>query len=55
MKRTLGVSSTNNASKFNESGNKKQRIVLPLTLNVACDTGFFPFLIKTAIKVRNII
>lgn len=44
MSFTLGVSSTNNASRLRASGSKKARMVFPLTLRVAYDAGFFPFL-----------
>ncbi len=46
----LTLSSTNNASKFKESGNNHARIVLPLIDKVEYDTGFLPRLYITEIK-----
>lgn len=36
------LSSTNNASKFNESGSSHARMVFPLIESVEYDTGFLP-------------
>lgn len=50
----LGVSSTNKASTFNDSGNNHARIVEPRTLSVEYETGFLPRLWIEQGRMRTI-